>query len=102
MRPPCPSRFRGSALASACTWRSNRYGRASLLPSASIDRPYAAVRVCRRIQFASLLLVCQVLLLWDRILGFDSLELLPLLAVAILLFRCDTIMATDEAEAVRS
>ena len=29
----------------------------------------------------------EVLLLWDRILGFDSLELLPLLAASIFVFR---------------
>jgi hypothetical protein len=43
----------------------------------------------------------QVLLLWDRILAFDSLELLPLLAVAILLFRCDTIMESQAGDDVR-
>ncbi len=44
----------------------------------------------------------QLLLLWDRILGYDSLELLPLLAVAILLFRSDTILETSDGDAVRS
>jgi hypothetical protein len=44
----------------------------------------------------------QLLLLWDRILGFDSLDLLPLLAVAVLLFRCDTILEAANGDAVRS
>lgn len=34
----------------------------------------------------------QVLLLWDRLLGFDSLELLPILAAAVLVYRADLIM----------
>ncbi len=44
----------------------------------------------------------QVLLLWDRVLGFDSLDVLPLLAVAILLFRSDIILDTDDAEVITS
>lgn len=31
--------------------------------------------------------VCQVLLLWDRLLGYDNLFLLPVLAAALLIFR---------------
>jgi hypothetical protein len=34
----------------------------------------------------------QVLLLWDRILGFDSLQVLPLLAATIFAFRKQTLM----------
>lgn len=34
----------------------------------------------------------QVLLLWDRLLGYDSLELLPVLAAAVLVFRAGLIM----------
>ena len=37
-------------------------------------------------------LPAQVLLLWDRLLGYDSLELLPVLAAAVLVFRADLIM----------
>lgn len=37
--------------------------------------------------FAGHLAVGEVLLLWDRIIGFDSLLPLPLLAVAVLAFR---------------
>lgn len=37
--------------------------------------------------FAGHLAVGEVLLLWDRIIGFDSLLPLPLLAVAILAFK---------------
>ena len=37
----------------------------------------------------------EVLLLWDRILGFDSLELLPLLAASIFVFRKVRTMSRD-------
>ena len=37
--------------------------------------------------FAGHLAVGEVLLLWDRIIAFDSLLLLPVLAVAVLAFR---------------
>eukprot|EP00842_Homolaphlyctis_polyrhiza_P001229 jgi/Hompol1/2106/HPOL_005843-RA len=37
----------------------------------------------------------QVMLLWDRILGFDSLNLLPLTAVALLVFRRDMILQSE-------
>lgn len=37
--------------------------------------------------FAGHLAVGEVLLLWDRVIGFDSLLPLPLLAVAVLAFR---------------
>lgn len=36
--------------------------------------------------------VVQVLLLWDRLLGYDSLELLPVLAAAVIVFRADLVM----------
>lgn len=43
----------------------------------------------------------QVLLLWDRLLGYDSLDLLPVLAAAVLVFRANLVMqvgfVTDEA-----
>ena len=45
----------------------------------------------------------EVLLLWDRILGFDSLDVLPILAVAILSFRKTELMtctAKADAEAL--
>jgi hypothetical protein len=38
--------------------------------------------------FASHLVPAETLLLWDRIIGFDSLLPLPVLAVAVLTFRC--------------
>lgn len=34
----------------------------------------------------------QVLLLWDRLLGYDSLDLLAVLAAAVLVFRADLVM----------
>ena len=37
-------------------------------------------------------------MVWDRVIGFDSLELLPLLAVAIFLFRSHTLLAATSAE----
>ena len=42
----------------------------------------------------------QVLLLWDRVLGFDSLLLLPALAVAIFAFRSRTLLVAESAEEV--
>lgn len=41
--------------------------------------------------------VAQVLLLWDRLLGYDSLELLPILAAAVLVFRADLVMQVSDA-----
>jgi len=51
--------------------------------------------------FSSYLPVDQVLLLWDRVLGFDSLEPLPLLAVAIFLFRARALLQAPNAERAR-
>ncbi|XP_076334413.1 TBC1 domain family member 19 isoform X1 [Tachypleus tridentatus] len=48
--------------------------------------------------FAGYLSVDQVLLLWDRILAYDSLEILPVLAVAIMSFR-KSILLTAENQA---
>ena len=45
--------------------------------------------------FVEYLPVKEVLLLWDRILGFDSLELLPLLAASIFVFRKVRTMSRD-------
>jgi hypothetical protein len=42
----------------------------------------------------------QTLLLWDRIIGFDSLELLPALAAAIFAFRRRTLMAAADRQEV--
>lgn len=53
--------------------------------------------------FAGFLPVEQVLLLWDRILGFDTLELLPILAAAIFSFRRNALLQVEtskEAEVV--
>lgn len=38
--------------------------------------------------FSGHLAPAEVLSLWDRIIGFDSLLLLPVLAVAVMVFRC--------------
>ncbi|RUS90119.1 hypothetical protein EGW08_002086, partial [Elysia chlorotica] len=53
--------------------------------------------------FSGFLASDQVLLLWDRILAFDSLEVLPVLAVAIFSFRKTNLMKVqtfNAAEAV--
>ena len=42
----------------------------------------------------------QTLLLWDRVVGFDSLDLLPALAAAIFAFRSRTLMAAADPEEV--
>jgi hypothetical protein len=47
--------------------------------------------------FASYLPARQLLLFWDRVIGFDSLDLVPLLAVAILLFRSSELMRCARA-----
>ena len=43
-----------------------------------------------------------MLLLWDRLLGYDSLDLLPVLAAAVLVFRANLVMQVgcrqDEAK----
>ena len=48
--------------------------------------------------FAGYLSPPQTLLLWDRIIGFDTLELLPLLALAIFLFRKEALLKAQTAE----
>ncbi|KAH8066794.1 hypothetical protein JL720_12647 [Aureococcus anophagefferens] len=45
--------------------------------------------------FVGLLDVDQVLLLWDRILGFEDLSLLPILAAAIFVYRSEKLSATS-------
>lgn len=52
--------------------------------------------------FATFLEVEQVLLLWDRIIGFDSLELLPVLAAAVFGFRRQALLASQSASEVES
>jgi hypothetical protein len=42
----------------------------------------------------------QLLYLWDMILAYDSLEILPLLAVAILSFRKDNLLLVDTLSSV--
>ncbi|XP_071452876.1 TBC1 domain family member 19 isoform X1 [Hetaerina americana] len=44
----------------------------------------------------------QLLYLWDLVLAYDSLEVLPLLAAAILSFRKDSLMAVDNLQAVEA
>jgi hypothetical protein len=43
----------------------------------------------------------QLLLLWDRILGLDSLDILPLVAVAIFFFRRQSILLAESANEVK-
>ena len=40
----------------------------------------------------------QVLLLWDRILGFDTLELLPLFAAAVFAFRRNALLQVESSK----
>jgi len=51
--------------------------------------------------FAAVLPADQTLLLWDRVLGFDALELLPVLAVAIFSYRTKWILQATNAERVQ-
>jgi hypothetical protein len=46
--------------------------------------------------FASLLPAEQTLILWDRVIGFDSLELLPILAAAIFVYRAKWLLQASE------
>ena len=50
--------------------------------------------------FAGYLPADQTLLLWDRVVGFDSLEPLPLLAVAVFVFHAKALMLATEADHV--
>lgn len=50
--------------------------------------------------FVTFLEADQVLLLWDRLLGYDSLELLPVLAAAVIVFRADLVMQVPDAATV--
>lgn len=63
-------------------------------------QPAAIAMPWLQFAFVSLLDVEQVLLLWDRILGFDSLLLLPVLAAAIFLFRSEQLLAATTADDV--
>ena len=47
--------------------------------------------------FASFLPAEQTLVLWDRIIGFDSLELLPILAAAVFVYRAKWLLQASEA-----
>ena len=46
--------------------------------------------------FASFLPAEQTLILWDRIVGFDSLELLPVLAAAVFIYRAKWLLQASE------
>ena len=50
--------------------------------------------------FAGYLPADQTLLLWDRVVGFDSLEPLPMLAVAVFVFHAKALMMATEADHV--
>jgi hypothetical protein len=50
--------------------------------------------------FVGYLEIDQVLLLWDRVLGFDSLDVLAVAAVAILRFRRDALLAATSEQDV--
>jgi len=50
--------------------------------------------------FCGYLEIDQVLILWDRIIGYDSLEVLPVLAASIFLFRSANLMEAEDEEAV--
>ncbi|KAA0187038.1 TBC1 domain family member 19 [Fasciolopsis buskii] len=52
--------------------------------------------------FSGFLAPDQVLLLWDRILGFDSLEILSVLAVAIFSYRKENLLLVNTAAGVEA
>ena len=47
--------------------------------------------------FADVLSIDQTLILWDRMIAFDSLEILPLFAVAIFYFRRSNLLQVGSA-----
>jgi hypothetical protein len=51
--------------------------------------------------FAGILCVDQVLILWDRILAYDSLELIAVLAAAICLFRAKAVLAAKTPDDIQ-
>ena len=51
--------------------------------------------------FVPLLDPAEVLVLWDRVLGFDDLTVLPVLAAAIFIFRSQAVMNTRDAEGIK-
>ena len=51
--------------------------------------------------FAGYLEVQQVLLLWDRIIGFESLELVPILAAAVFAYRAADLVEAQSVQEVR-
>jgi hypothetical protein len=51
--------------------------------------------------FVGILEVDQVLLLWDRIVGFDNLSLLAITAAALMLFRRDMLLAATDSNQVQ-
>ena len=64
-------------------------------PAARLAAPWIAFA------FASYLPPEQTLLLWDRVIGFDSLELLPALATAVFLFHEAALLQAADYEDVR-
>jgi len=52
--------------------------------------------------FSGVLPVFQVLQLWDRVIAYDSLELIPTLAAAIYVFRAEHVLASKTAEEVHA
>ncbi|MEW5318783.1 MAG: hypothetical protein WDW38_009973 [Sanguina aurantia] len=66
-----------------------------LVPPASLVMPWLTSA------FVGFLPVAEVLLLWDRVVGLDSLLPLPLLAVAVLCFRRQVILACRCADELR-
>lgn len=53
-----------------------------------------------RYAFSGYLEIREVLLLWDRVIGFDCLELLPVLSAAIVVFRAQSVRQATRAEQI--
>jgi len=64
-------------------------------------RPLEIVFPWIHFAFSTFLDVEQVLLLWDRIIGFDTLEIVPVLAVAVLIFKSEMIMCCKSEEEIK-
>jgi hypothetical protein len=51
--------------------------------------------------FTTVLPIEEVLLLWDRIIGYDTLEILPVLATAVFLWRQEVLLCCNSEKEVK-
>ncbi|KAG5187988.1 hypothetical protein JKP88DRAFT_347942 [Tribonema minus] len=71
------------------------------LAELGIQQPLRLAMPWIQFGFVGYLEVGEVLQLWDRVLAYDSLSLLPALAAAVFVFRSAAVLAAPDADAVR-